>query len=145
MARSPNNNPRPERVESAGPDRWRIRTRRELSGRHASAEVVVQAPADQDSPPHIQFAGARAWLALAEALIRDGQASLAIESARSGLHELGNDYSPPGVKDDTTLKVLAAEDLAATGREVDAAPMLITALETRTRLYRRLHAAELVD
>lgn len=88
---------------------------------------------------------ARALLALTKAFIRDGQASLAIESARSGLDELGNHYSLPGVKDDTTLKVLAAEDLAATGREVDAAPMLITVFERRARLYRRLHAAELVD
>jgi hypothetical protein len=133
-------------VSAAGPDTWRIRVRRELDGVQHYGDVIVRASdVDRLNPPHVSLAGARAWLALGQGFSRDERAGATVAAVKAGLAELGRGYASRTVKNDTGLRVAAAEDLLRTGREADAAAMLLSVLATRIELYRQLHAADLVD
>jgi len=133
-------------VEPAGPGLWRVRIRRAHDGTQHAGEVVVRAPeVDRREPPHVELAAARAWHGLSEAFLRDERVASAIATARQGIWELGSDYSPTTVKDDTRLKLAAAEDLLTNGREADAARMLDDVLSERIELYEQLYADELAD
>lgn len=89
---------------------------------------------------HEQLASAQAGLAEAEQALTQGDADAAIAGARRGLEALGEDYAPDGVEDDTTLKVLAAEDAIGEGDKARGAGMLIEMLRTRAGLYAEHHA-----
>lgn len=135
-----------ERVESVGADRWRVLVRRSHAGKTGDGSVVVQgAHIDPRDPPHVELAAARAWLEVAASFANAGEADAAAAAARSGLDELGREYAPPMIKDDTSLRVAAAEHLIKQGRTADAAPMLVNALETRIALYQQEHAEDLAE
>jgi siderophore synthetase component len=89
---------------------------------------------------HEQLASAQAGLAEAEQALAEGDADAAIARARSGLEALGEDYAPAEVEDDTTLKVLAAEDAIDQGDKARGAGMLIEMLRTRAGVYAEHHA-----
>src|SRR5207302_779724 len=93
-------------VEPQGAGAWSLQAERHLGGRVARAAAIVVAP-DRPDPasPHARLAGARAWAALGSQCLSDGDAANAAAAARAGLHELGDDYRPPGVKDDTLMKI----------------------------------------
>jgi hypothetical protein len=77
---------------------------------------------------------ARAALSEAEHALAEGDAETAVARARAGLEALGDDYAPDDVEDDTTLKLLAAEDAIATGDTAGPARMLVDILGIRVDL-----------
>jgi hypothetical protein len=102
-----------------------------------AAEVSVRDGAAADE--HEALAGARAWLALGSRLAESGDAAAALAAARSGIDELGRSYRAAGVKDDTALKLAAADEREEEGELEDAATVALRVLETRTQLYLRSH------
>jgi hypothetical protein len=101
--------------------------------------VVSQARPDPDASPYRELVGARAWAALGAQSLSAADAQAAVEAARAGLKELGDDYRPPGVKDDTMLKIDAAEERVAEGAVADGAAVLLRMLDTRMHLYLQKH------
>jgi hypothetical protein len=99
-----------------------------------------EAPAPDS--PHRAFAGARAWLALAESRREAGDAQTALDAARAGLAELGRTYYARslGVTDDTSLHIALAEEMVKRGKLPDAVRRMLQALGDRLQLYTRLHA-----
>ncbi len=91
------------------------------------------------APPHVNLAAARAWMALGEKFLEVGDADGAVYCAQDGLRELGNDYCPDSVCDDTTLKLGAANDLIQDDRVVDGARLMLKMLKIRSELYVQLH------
>jgi len=124
-------------VEPQGAGAWSLQAERHLGGRVARATAIVVASDKPDpaSSPHTRLAGARAWSALGAQCLSAGDAANAAAAARSGLQELGNDYRPPGVKDDTMMKIDAAEERIADGAIADGAAGLLRSLDTRIQLY----------
>jgi hypothetical protein len=57
--------------------------------------------------------------------------------------KLGDDYRPRGVKDDTMMKIDAAEERIAEGAIADGAAVLLRMLETRLQLYVQKHGPDL--
>jgi len=136
----------PVTIEATTAHRWKIRVERQFGGKQATGEVVVrqkQQPDAQD-PPHRALAGARAWKELAEAALQAGDAEGAISCGESGLEELGRNYAPLGTKDDTKLKLLAANELVQQERTADGAELMLHMLGVRMELYTKLHRATLV-
>lgn len=133
-------------VEQAGADTWAVRVERRSGNVRAAGEVLVrtQGPPDPSVAPHVRLAAARAWLGLGESALAAGSAPRAYEAGRAGLDELGAEYAPEGVKDDTQLKLLAADDLVSEGRLDDAARVVLRMLRTRSELYARRHAGDVV-
>jgi hypothetical protein len=103
----------------------------------------VSAPADPSGAPHPRLTAARAWLEVGTRALAEGDGHGAVRAARSGLGELGDDYAPRGVKDDTGLKLLAADELAGQGRLDDAAALMLRMLEARGELYAERHASDI--
>jgi hypothetical protein len=102
-----------------------------------SAEVSVREGASAGE--HEALAGARAWLALGSRLADSGDAAAALAAARSGIDELGRSYRARRVKDDTALKLAAADEREEAGELGDAATVALRVLEIRTQLYLRSH------
>ena len=136
----------PATVTATAPDQWTIGVERQAAGRSATGVVVVRQEARPDpaAPPHRALAGARAWLALGQLLL-DADPGGAASCAQAGLDELGREYAPPGTKDDTGLKLLAARDLVDHGRAADGAAMMLRLLGERLTLYVTLHRATVID
>jgi hypothetical protein len=133
-------------VEPEGDGQWRVRVTRERSGHSAEGSVLVRGPKpDPVSPKHLALAGARAWLALADARIAASEWKLAIEFARQGISELGDDYARPEVDDSTAVKILAAEEEIAHDRLSNGARTLARVLANRVVLYVELHRDSLVE
>ena len=86
-----------------------VREERALAGRSAVGEVAVGGSAP--SADVTRLAAGRAWLAVASMLAEAGQAEEAYAAASAGIDELGNAYAGDEVEDDTSLKLLRAEDL----------------------------------
>ncbi len=130
-------------------DGWLIRAQRSLGGQSATFEVIVRGAGEAPAPdsPHRAFAGARAWLALAEARRGAGDAQTALDAARAGLAELGQTYYARslGVTDDTSLHIALAEEMVKRGKLPDAARRMVQALEDRLRLYARLHSEAIAE
>ena len=76
-------------------------------------------------------------------MLSDGEAGDAVTAAQAGLNELGDDYRPRGVKDDTMMKIDAAEERIAEGAVADGAAVLLRMLETRIQLYVQNHGPHL--
>lgn len=128
-------------VEAKGPGEWSLETERRL-GEHAAratAIVVASSKPDPAAPPHAELVGARAWAALGTQRLSAGDASNAVSAARAGLKELGDDYRPRGVKDDTMMKIDAANERIAEGAVADGAAVLLRMLDTRIQLYVQKH------
>jgi len=62
---------------------------------------------------------------------------VAFKAAHLGIEALGTRYRPRRVKDDTTLKIAAAEEQLAAGRAEEAARSLGESLRLRIDLYLR--------
>lgn len=110
-----------------------VREEREQDGRAAVGEVVL---ADGASPQadDQRAAAARAWLAIARALIDEGDADAAYRAASRGVDELGDAYLGEEVEDDTTLKLLAAEDGHRSGA-AHAGTAMVRVLSDRLAMY----------
>lgn len=131
-------------VEAKAAGEWSLETERALAGRSARATAIVIAANKPDpaASPHTRLAGARAWASLGAQCQSAGDSVNAVAAARSGLEELGDDYRPPGVKDDTMLKIDAASERIADGAVADGAAVLLRMLDTRIQLYTQKHASE---
>jgi hypothetical protein len=117
-----------------------VREEREQSGVRATAVVR----ADHPGPDAQRLAGAAASARLGRHLLARGDAEGAIAAARSGLEEAGEVPSAPGLKDDTPLKLSAAEDRLAEGHVADAAEVMLDILDIRTDLHARAQRADII-
>ena len=72
-----------------------------------------------------------------------GDAANAARAAHHGLDELGADYRPPGVKDDSMMKIDAADERISDGAVADGAAALLRTLEARLTLYVQNHGPDL--
>lgn len=111
----------------------------DLDGRHADARVDARVGELPESA--VGAALARAWLLLAELAGSDEAHETAGEASRRGLDELGGAHrSPDGppTKDDTGMKILAAEKASHPG---ERAALLRGALQARLADYQERHAA----
>jgi hypothetical protein len=135
-------------IEKLSHANWLIRVERKHNDESASGQVVVvqeSEPAVENSP-YIPLAGSRAWLALAKTFHEGDDLEGALASARAGVEELGeHSYASLGVREDTSLHIELAEELADEGRAEEAASRLIGALESRVELYVRLHGATIAE
>lgn len=121
-----------------------IHSEHSLKGRTASATVVVKQGTD-GATAHRILAGARAWLLLGQEFQGAADTDAAIQCARAGLTELGEDYADPrNTIDDTGLKILAADERIQKGFPADGASVLLRMLESRIRMYVRLHADHII-
>jgi hypothetical protein len=121
----------------------RLRVERTQADLAATGEVQLRdASAEGD---HERLAGARAWLGLVEQALAEGDPGAAVGAARAGLDELGEEYAPDGVEDDTTLKVYAAEELVGEGDAEGGARMLLDLLRERAALYAERHRDAIVS
>jgi hypothetical protein len=131
-------------VEPQGAGAWSLHAERHLAGHAARATAIVVAP-DRPDPamsPHTRLAGARAWSALGAQCLSAGDAANAAAAGRAGLQELGDDYRPEGVKDDTFMKIDAAEERITDGAVADGAAGLLRSLDTRIQLYVQKNAPD---
>jgi len=62
--------------------------------------------------------------------------------ARAGIADLGDDYRPKRVKDDTGLHVLDANGAVAAGKTEEGARSLISVLDARIGLYFQRYQGE---
>jgi hypothetical protein len=134
-------------IESKGNNQWLVRVTRTCADATMAGEVVVKqssAPSAADAP-HTGLAGSMAYLALGKSKLAAGDAQNAVDCAKKGIDELGNDYAAPTVSDDTGMKLLAAQDRIETNHIADGATVMLRMLETRIGLYKQLHADELVN
>lgn len=120
---------------------WRVSRSCAVGGQ--SAEGVVLYVAAGAEPRHEGLAGARACQRLGAARLAEGSYAEAADAARTGLEALGRGYAPPGTKDDTKLKIYAAEDRIRQGALQDGATNLLRTLEARIGLYEQRYAGEL--
>lgn len=110
-----------------------VREERRL-GTEAGLGVVRITAAGQPTAADHRAAAARAWLSVARAYAAADAADEAYAAARSGLEELGDAYVSAEVDDDTTVKLLAAEDAHAQGLP-HAADAMIRVLEDRLAMF----------
>jgi hypothetical protein len=132
-------------VEASGTGAWSIATERQIGDRAARATTIVVAvdKPDPRASPHAELVGARAWAALGADCMSAGDVANAARAAQAGLDELGADYRPRGVKDDTMMKIDAANERIAEGAVADGAAVLLRTLETRIALYVQNHGPDL--
>lgn len=110
-----------------------VREERAAGGRSAVGEVVLAEGVSPRADDH-RAAAARAWLAIAEAWVEAGDRDAAYRAASSGLDELGGAYVDDEVEDDTSLKLLAAEDGYSSGA-AHAATAMVRVLSDRLTMY----------
>jgi hypothetical protein len=118
-----------------------VREEREHDGERATATVRT----DQPGPNAQRLAGAVASARLGRRLLAEGDVEGAIAAARAGLEEAGDVPSGPELKDDTALKLSAAEDRLAEGYAVDAAEVMLDILDIRVDLHARAQGAVIID
>lgn len=109
-----------------------VREERRLGDVAGVGEVTVSVgpPVTADQ----RAAAARAWLSVARTLQAAGAGEEAYVAARSGIEELGDAYVDPEVDDDTTMKLLAAEDAHDRGLD-HAASAIVRVLENRLAVF----------
>lgn len=78
-------------------------------------------------------------LALGQILLATNDFEAALTCAKAGLEELGDEYAPFLVEDDTDLKLFLAEGRIEKGYLNEGAELMLRALETRIFLYAELH------
>ena len=116
-----------------------VREEREHAGERAGA--VVRADAGPDAQ---RLAGAVASAKAGRRLLAGGDAEGAITAARAGLEEAGDVPPGLGVKDDTSMKLFAAEERLADGHAADAAEIMLDMLEQRAELHARAQQAIII-
>lgn len=82
---------------------------------------------------------ASAPLALGQVWLAVNQIEGAIICAKAGLEEVGHDYAPLYIEDDTELKLLLAEKRIEKGHLKDGANMMLRVLENRLLLHSKRH------
>lgn len=125
---------------------------------HASVEVIVhRSHAGHTAPgairvhrttldavrtsPHLRFAGARAWQALAS--MPELSAEARYGAARNGVDELGDRYRVGKIVDDTSSLLLLAREEAKDATTLDkAAERVRRVLASRLRLYARAYRGD---
>ncbi|NVB78893.1 MAG: hypothetical protein HOV81_10895 [Kofleriaceae bacterium] len=113
-----------------------ISERREINERAAVGQArVFAAPS-----PHNRLAGARAWLAIAKALVEEP--SGAYRAALRGVTELGTDYAKAVVRDHTIEDEWFAKQDFEQRKDEGAAELMIGVLDHRIKMYRRRYEAE---
>jgi hypothetical protein len=118
------------------PGVWMLRATRQQGGHQAHGEILLQAAsAPVKGSLHAAAAGGRAWLKLGQARLQAADTNGAIAAAYAGLEDLGRDYAPPGVRDDTTLKIDAAKERINEGHVADGARVLLRVLDARLQMY----------
>jgi hypothetical protein len=118
-----------------------VREEREHDGERATAVVRT----DQPGPDAQRLAGAVASARLGRRLLAGGDVEGAIAAARAGLEEAGEVPFDAELKDDTSLKLAAAEDRLAEGHAVDAAEVMLDMLDIRADLHARAQRAAILD
>jgi hypothetical protein len=118
-----------------------VREEREHAGERSTAVVRT----DQPGPNAQRLAGAVASARLGRRLLAQGHAEGAIAAARAGLEEAGEVPFDPELKDDTDLKLSAAEDRLAEGYAPDAAEVMLDILDIRADLHARAQRAVILD
>ncbi len=133
-------------IEAKGPDTWVIRASRSYDQKNASGHALIKSPhrPNSKSPQHIMLVGARAWHSLGTQFLEGRDPTGATHCAQSGIAELGKDYAPDNVCDDTGLKIHAAEALIADGSCVDGARLFLRMLQERLDLYKELYKDEVL-
>jgi hypothetical protein len=114
-----------------------VREEREHAGERATAVVRTGQP----GPDAQRLAGAVASARVGRRLLAGGDAEGAIAAARAGLEEAGEVPFDPELKDDTALKLSAAEDRLAAGCAADAAEVMLDMLDIRADLHARAQRA----
>jgi hypothetical protein len=104
--------------------------------RHAEREASATVRATADDPEIRRLAGAEAWASLARSFAEASDWDAALAAARGGIDELGRDYRPPSVRDDTRMKMAAVDERLAAGHPDDAARTLLGILESRIAMMR---------
>jgi hypothetical protein len=105
-------------------------------GQTARGEArVFQTPSS-----HARLAGARAWLAIAEAV--GSTAAGRYQAAVRGAIELGPDYAGKGVRDETHVKEMGAKYEFDAGHEESAADVMVRVLRSRIAMYRHRYTTE---
>ena len=126
-------------------NKWSIRVERRYKGHFVSGHVVVKVPPGSTTFPHVKVAGARAFQTLAKSRLAAKDFKGAIACAQAGIKELGGDYRKGlKVKDDTSLRINLAEELAGKGRLKEASDELVQALALRLKMYAQTRAKTLV-
>jgi hypothetical protein len=110
-----------------------VREERTADGRTAVGQVELTDGTSARAADS-RAAAARAWLSIANACIDDMDGDGAYRAASTGLDELGDAYLGDEVEDDTSLKLLAAEDGHANG-EPHAGPAMVRVLSDRLAMY----------
>lgn len=134
--------PRPV-VVATSTTTWTIEMTRVLGAQRASGRVIVAiAPTATNTAPHSALASAEAWLAVAGNALNAGASNDAVNAVRCGIAELGDNYRPKGIKDDTGIHLLDAYSTIAGGRTTDGAKELVAILRTRIALYFKRYEGE---
>lgn len=112
-----------------------------LNGKSTTSTMVIGQEITSNEPklPHITLAESKVWLALGEIWLATNDLEAALTCAKTGLEELGDEYAPFLVEDDTDLKLFLAEGRIEKGYLNEAAELMLRALETRILLYAELH------
>lgn len=113
-----------------------VLVRRTLGDLSAHAAIRLRRSTAQNArtSPHLHFAGARAWQALAA--LPGLSADARYVAARNGVDELGGRYRVRKIIDDTSNSLLLAREEAKDPRTLDAAGKRVRrVLATRLRLY----------
>ncbi len=134
-------------IKARGHEIWELSTSRSYNNKVAIGQVVIKSPhrPNPKIPQHLILAGVRAWYKLGVQLLNGGDTSGATQCAQSGILELGKDYAPDNVCDDTGLKIHAAEALIEQGRDNDGASLYLRMLDNRLDLYKQLYNDEVLD
>jgi hypothetical protein len=115
---------------------WLLEVTRTQGTRAGKGAIIIAvAPSATIPAPHLAVASAEAWLVLARGAMDLHASSDAVAAARAGIADLGDDYRPKRVKDDTGLHVLDANGAVAAGKTEEGARSLISVLDARIGLY----------
>lgn len=120
-----------------------VREERRLGAVGRAGVVTVAAGESENADDH-RAAAAQAWLAVARACLEADAGAEAFAAARSGIEELGQAYADPEADDDTTLKLVAAEDARDKGLE-HAASAMMRVLEDRLAMFVRAQGGRVAD
>ncbi len=122
---------------------WLLEVTRTQGTRSAKGAIIIAVPPSAtNSAPHLPVASAEAWLVLARGAMELHASSAAVAAARAGIADLGDDYRPKRVKDDTGLHVLDANGAVAAGKTEEGARSLISVLDARIGLYFQRYQGE---
>ena len=120
-------------------------TTRTSAGRTFMGSVRVRRGA-VGSASHARLAAARAWQALAHVHLVFGQWAQAVECTNHGIDELGTDYAPPYVIDESREAISGDNNIIKDdGADADSAGRLYAAFGDRCALYVEKNAGSIAE